>query len=282
MMKGADPRTSRRTTAARLATALLVVAFLIAGPAGPAAAGEELVHPRSGVTITVLAEVPQSAPALLLLFEGGPGVLSPGYQGFAHRVFKLLAQQGIGAALVDAPARSNGYRGGLDPLFRESRTHIRDIDVVVAHLKREYGLPVWVLGVSNGTRSAAAYALKRSGRIAGMVLVSSSTTPPNGTPIEELPPLKAVDVPLLAIAHRNDECQGSPPSGAARIAEAATASPSAVAMFFTGGLNTGPMPCGVHTHHLFYGIEDQVAAAISWFIKTRSRRDLRLTTNQAQ
>lgn len=280
-MKGASPRTCRRTTAPPLA-ALLVVAFLIAGPAGPAAAGEELIRPRPGVTITVLANVPESAPALVLLFEGGQGVLTPGYQGFAHRIFKPLAKQGIGAVLVDAPTRSNGYRGGLDPIFRESRTHMRDIDVVVAHLRREYGLPVWILGVSNGTRSAAAYALKRSDRIAGLVLVSSSTTPPNGTPIEELPQLKTVDVPLLAIAHRHDECQGSPPGGAARIAAAATASPSAAAMFFTGGLNTGPAPCGVHTHHVLYGVEDEVAAAISWFITAHARRDLRLTNNRAE
>jgi len=156
--------------------------------------------------------------------------------------------------------------------------HVTDIDAIIAVLKQSFDLPVWILGVSNGTRSAASYAMRRSERIAGVVLVSSSISPPSGTPIQQLPQIAAITVPLLALAHRDDACRGSPPAGAAQIANAATASPHAAAMIFSGGLNTGPMPCGVETHHQLYGVEDQAVDAISWFIDTHTPADLRLST----
>ena len=79
--------------------------------------------------------------------------------------------------------------------------------------------------------------------------------------------------PVLAIAHEDDGCQGSPPSGATEIAKAAVASPQAVAMFFSGGLNTGRAPCGTETHHTLFGIEDQVVSAIAGFITAQSASD---------
>lgn len=265
-----------------VAAALLLVLLLAALRAAPALARDDIIPTRPGVTVDIQVEVPQGAPALLLLFEGAQGRLSPGYQGFAHKVFELFPRHGIGAALIGTPSRDVGFRGGLDPRFRESPAHIDDIDAVVKSLKRDYHLPVWILGVSNGTRSAAAYAMQRSKRISGVVLVSSSTAPPYGRPIHDLPGINAIGVPLLALAHRDDACQGSPPSGAAKIAEAATASPYAVAMIFSGGLDSGPMPCGVETHHTFFGLEEQVTSAIAWVIAAQAAGDPRLSTVEAK
>ena len=256
---------------AAVAAVLLTLSLALCRPC-PAGAREQEIHTRAATTVRILAEVPADARAVLLLFEGAQGLLQRGYQGFAHRVFDRFPPHGIGAVLMDAPADKSGFRGGLDPRFRESARHIADIDGVVAALKRDYGLPVWILGVSNGTRSAASYAMHRSKDIGGVVLVSSSTTPPNGTPIGELPGIARITVPLLAVAHRDDACLGSPPSGAAQIANAATASPHAAAMFFTGGENDGPLPCGTGTHHQLHGNEDDVVDAVVWFIDAYTAR----------
>jgi len=268
-VKGIPTARAPRAGKLPLAAAAVLLSLCLGlppSPAGAADASERTFHTRPGITVRTLAAVPADARAVLLLFEGAQGLLAPGYQGFAHRVFARFAAHGIGAVLIDAPADGSGFRGGLD------------LDIIVAALKRDTGLPVWVLGVSNGTRSAARYAMQRSDRIAGVVLVSSSTNPPFGTPLGELPGIADVAVPLLAIAHRDDACRGSPPAGATAIAAAAANAPHAAAMLFTGGLNDGPLPCGVETHHQLYGLEDDVAAAIAWFITAHTPEAVRLTT----
>jgi pimeloyl-ACP methyl ester carboxylesterase len=160
--------------------------------------------------------------------------------------------------------------GGMHPRFRASADHIADLDAVVAAVRAQTGLPVWVAGVSLGSRSAASYAYQRAGSIAGVILLSSSTNPPRGIPVDAFP-LHRITVPLLAIAHRDDRCPGTPPAGAQRIVAAATASPNAVMRTFTGGRNAGANACGVQTHHTFYGIEDAVVSAIVEFIASNTR-----------
>ena len=208
-------------------------------------------------------------------------MLLPGSKGFAHKAYPIFLRQGLGAALIDAPTGRDGFRGGLDPSFRESAAHMSDIDAVIRVLKRRYRLPIWILGTSNGTRSAAAYAMHRSKAIAGVVLTSSSVDLPFGQPIHKLPRITAISVPLLAIAHVGDQCVGTPPEGAVEIARAATGSPAAKALLFTGGLNSGPAPCGVETHHAFYGIEEEVVSAVVSFITRPTPGEAQLSTAQS-
>jgi len=259
-----SPERTRRLVLSTLLAAAIISLLLTLS--GPALARVETIETRPGAVISFLAQAPEGASALVLLFEGGPGKLQPGSKGFAHKAYPIFLRHGIGAALIDAPADRDGFKAGLDPAFRESSAHMADIDAVIGALKQRYGLPVWILGTSNGTRSAAAYAMRHSAAIAGVVLVSSSTAPPFGEPLHSLPQMGAISVPLLAIAHVGDSCVGSPPAGAAEIVKAATGSPVAVAMLFAGGTDTGLAPCGVETHHSFHENEAEVVAAIVAFI----------------
>jgi hypothetical protein len=263
---------------------LIGAAVLLAGllSAVPAYARTHSIETRPGLTIDVLTDVPEGASVLVLLFEGGHGLLLPGSKGFAHKAYPILLRQGVAAALMDAPRDRDGFRGGLDPGFRESSTHLSDIDAVVTALKFYYGLPVWVLGTSNGTRSAAAYALQYGNALAGVILASSSTDPPFGDPIQILAGIEAVSVPLLTIAHLGVRCVGSPPGGAALIANAATGSSAAVAMLFTGGLDTGIAACGAESHHAFYGIEVDVVSTVVDFVIRHTTRQGHLETAQPE
>jgi pimeloyl-ACP methyl ester carboxylesterase len=258
----------------------LTVLLATLSAAAPAEARDRTIPTRPGITVDVRVEVPLGAPALILLFEGGGGILAPGSMGFAHRAHRHFLRNGIGSALVGAPIDASGLNGGMSPWFRESPSHFSDIDSVIDALRRTYDLPIWILGVSNGSRSAAAYAMRHGKRIDGVVLVSSSTRPPSGDPIHAQPEITDVSVPLLAIAHKDDACMGSPPGDAARIAQAAVASPQAAALLFSGGLNSGPEPCGNETHHTLFGIEDQVVAAIAGFIVANPPGDGRQTLHQ--
>lgn len=253
-----------RIDLSQMARLLIALAFALA-LAGPAQASRETIATRPGVTVKVDLQVPDGAVALVLLFEGGGGRIRSSAKGFAQLAQAVFPRKGIASALLDAPSDQRNFMGGMHPKFRMSAEHVADIDAVVAALQAQTGLPVWILGVSLGSRSVARYAVQRSDRIAGVVLLSSSTNNPRGKPIDAFS-LHNVTVPLLAVAHRDDSCRGTPPEGAQRIVSAATASPDATARFFTGGRNRGRQACGIETHHTFFGIEDQVVSAIARYI----------------
>jgi pimeloyl-ACP methyl ester carboxylesterase len=250
---------------------LLLIAVLAQLAIAPAVlAASRFLATRPGVTVRVQVLVPDGATAMVVLLEGGGGRVRDPSQGFAHLAHRRFARAGVAAALVDAPSDQRSFMGGMHPRFRASADHIVDLDAVVAALRVQTGLPVWIAGVSLGSRSAASYAYQRADRIAGVVLLSSSTNPPRGIGVDAFP-LHRITVPLLAVAHRDDRCPGTPPAGAQRIVAAATASPNAVVRTFTGGRNAGVNACGVETHHTYYGIEDAVVSAIAEFIASNTR-----------
>ncbi len=248
-----------------LAAALLT---LLAGCA--AQTGVVSLETRPGVTVDVTLDGPESATALLLFFEGGTGKLNISSRGFGAVSKTLFVENELKFALIDAPSDRAKFGGGMNPRFRGSRDHLADIDAVLAMLKKENPIPVWLVGISMGTRSVAHYAVKRHENIDGVVLMSSHTKPPRGRSIAEFG-LERITVPLLVIAHRNDGCGRTPPVGAQKIADAATSSPNATAIYFTGGMNEGQYPCKPRTHHTFYGIEREVVLAISEFVRRNSK-----------
>lgn len=244
---------------------------LAAGPVAEAAESEVLsLAPRPGVTVDLHLSEPDRASAIVLLLEGGPGKGDPSGTGFMSVSRALFAKHGLMVALMDAPSDQTDFRGGMHPRFRASPEHMADIDAALAALKAHRGLPVWVVGISLGTRSAAHYAVQRQRNIAGVVLLSSSTRPRAGPSVAEFG-LDELRVPLLAVAHRDDGCAGTPPDGAQRIVDAATAAPNAKVQYFAGGREASRNPCVPRSHHTFYGIEEEVVAAIATFIKDNTR-----------
>ncbi len=254
--------------AARLAWAVLCLALLQAAAMG--ARAERLsLETRPGATVVVDLELPAEATALVLLFEGGGGRIKASSNGFASLAHRRLAGFGMASALIDAPSDKRQFMGGMHPNFRQSDAHLRDINAVVAALRARSDLPLWVLGISLGSRSAAWYAVNRPERIDGVILMSSSTDNSKGEPVDRFP-LHRIPVPLLAVAHEADGCPGTPPQGATRIVAAASGSRAAEVRTFSGGRNAGRRACGVRTYHTFYGIEDEVLAAVADFIKSHT------------
>ncbi len=229
---------------------------------------------RTGASVDFLFVEPKSAFAAVVLFEGGggtPDLRSPGGRGFMNSSRGLFAENGLAFSLVDAPSDQTVFHGGMHPRFRISEAHAEDIAAVVAWMKKKTKLPVWVAGISLGTYSAASYAARGNRDIAGVVLLSSSTRPPvGGRGILDLK-LDRIRAPLLAIAHRDDACPGTPPAGAIEISRAAASSPNARAKFFTGGEDTGRRPCTPETPHTFFRIEEKVISAIAKFIRANKK-----------
>jgi pimeloyl-ACP methyl ester carboxylesterase len=256
--------------AAGLQGSVLILGLLLLTAAAGARAEGLSIATRPGVTVAVDLRLPEGATALVLLFEGGGGKLGTDFQGFAHLAHGRLDGKGIASALVDAPSDQRDFRGGMHPAFRTSQEHLQDIDAVVTALRARTSLPLWLLGISQGSRTAAWYAASRPDAIEGVVLLSSLTDDPRSLQVTSFP-LHNIRAPLLALAHDDDSCPGTPPAGAQRIVAAATASLGVEVKRFTGGKSVGSRPCGTRTHHTFFGIEDTVIATIATYIAAHTR-----------
>lgn len=236
---------------------------------------EELVtlETRPGVSQNFLLVKPDNPVASVILFAGGNGVLDVRHQAgqtqfgsmgnnFLVRSREYFAKQGLVVAVVDAPSdRKNGMYG-----FRNSAEHVTDIASVIAYLKKGFGLPVWLIGTSRGTESAAYVASHSSGEIGGLVLTSSMTEKNNKGEAVTHMALDRIRVPTLIVAHESDACRFTPPEGAKEIAQRLVNSPQVAVKYFSGGYEPKSQPCQALSAHGFFGIESKVLAAITDFI----------------
>lgn len=224
------------------------------------------IETRPGGSFRVELYPTDNAKATILMFEGSGGNFKPGGKGFVSGQYDEFASFGIAVAVMTPPDDNKSFQGGMPPSFRESRSHTKDIGTAVQELKKRFKAPVWLLGISMGSKSLATFLAHRSNMIDGAVFISSSTRPPGGFKSVTDYEFSNVRAPVLAVAHEDDGCKGTPPEGADEIVQLMTQSSAAKTLKFSGGTNTGRSPCRTNTHHTFAGIEHEVVSAIAGFI----------------
>jgi hypothetical protein len=208
--------------------------------------------------------------------EGGSGSsrIINSARGFLSMTREDFADKGFFVALPVAPSDQTEFRGGMHPNYRISDSHLKDIGSLVAWIKKKTNLPVWIVGVSLGTISAAYYAVNGKPQVDGVVL-NSSFTLKNRFTEDDVPvishALDKITVPLLAVGHEDDECPDTPAVGAKEIVAAAISSPNAKVLIISGGSDQGEHPCHPGTPHTFNGVEDEVVSAITGFIKSNMK-----------
>lgn len=215
--------------------------------------------------------------AAVILFPGGDGYikLSGGSLGRKKKSFlvhnrKDFADRGLVVALADAP---NGMKE-LDRPYRMSKKHGQDIKAIGEYLKKQADVPVWIVGHSRGTFSAANGAIRAKGLIRGLILASPVTisldsysifkTHPNG--ILDMA-LNEVAVPTLVISNKQDACKVSPAANADRLAMAFAGAPMKAVKVFDGKRETAKKPCSYSSQHQFAKSGGRLADAIASFIK---------------
>lgn len=258
----------------------LFLSFLF--PAGAAVAAEaslvRLKTPRGATQAFILIK-PEKPRAAVVLFAGGHGGLGLrsatsmtwGAGNFLVRSRDLFAAEGLMVAVADAPS---DHAGGMNAIFRMSGEHHGDIAAIVAHLKKTVDVPVWLVGTSMGTFSAARGAINGQG-VAGLVLTSTITRAKPDWKIKTSHPagvgsmaLNQVTVPTFVLSHRNDGCDITPASDGASLKARLTKSPRVEIRLLEGGLPPKSAPCEAMSQHGFLGIEKSAVAAIATFIKT--------------
>lgn len=257
---------------------LLVVALWFATPLSLAQTAHVLeVTARPGVKVRMLVETPAGEPkATLVLMMGGNGQLGIYPNGslqrdghFLARVRSQLTAQGHVIALVDTPSDRRELAGD----FRDSAEHAADLGAVIAHLRKAYARPVWVVGHSRGTHSAVTAALRLTGEaapdgivLAAAILDSSRFGASTSKPLQESA-LESLRVPVLVLHHTQDACTVSP---AAKLPELKAKLPAASSRIITydGGTSRGAL-CDVQAFHSFSGIENQVVDDLAAFVAGR-------------
>ena len=238
---------------------------------------DELItlNTRDGVQQKFILIKPDKPVANVILFAGGKGALdlqgsnsmSWGENNFLVRSRDLFANQNFVVAVVDAPSDRHDMQGMLGG-FRDSEEHVVDIDSVISYLKEENKLPVWLVGTSRGTESAAKLAIFSKQDPHGLVLTSSMVGENGyGEAVTEMN-LEAITIPTLIISHLKDGCRHTPHEGAGVIKGLLENSKKVEVKKFDGGYEISSNPCNAKTYHGFLDIEEEVVNTISKFIKS--------------
>lgn len=230
------------------------------------------LNSRPEVTQQILIEQPNNPKANLILFAGGKGKikLSSGKyksnNNFLIRSQQLFIDSGYITVLIDSPSDKQGKTGMLKD-FRNSQEHLQDMKAVVEYIRALNDKPIWLIGTSRGTESAAYIAIHLNDKIDGVVLTSSiSKTNNKGTSVTDLA-LNKLTVPVLAIHHQDDGCKATKPKVISAIKHKAYNSSRVETRLFSGGDEPiSNNPCQARTYHGYLGIEKKVVESITRFI----------------
>src|SRR5215813_5817400 len=157
------------SVAMKLANLSLLVFALATSALGQIAQRVVDIPTRPGVTQRMLVLLPPDPKAAVILFAGGHGGLHIfpngsfgwGEGNFLVRSRQLFADKGLLVAVVDAPSDrlSSPFLAG----FRQRPEHAADTKAVIAWAREAAKGPVWLVGTSRGTQSAAYAATELDG-----------------------------------------------------------------------------------------------------------------------
>ena len=249
----------------------LVAALLALWAASAQAEDLVTLQTRPGVAQPFYVTRPSGPPlASLLLFTGGDGRLNPYRQpadlqhgNFLVRSRDLFVQHGFLVAVIDVPSDQTGGLGA----FRLRPEHATDIAAVVGWLRAADPAPIWLVGTSRGTISAALGAATAPG-LHGLVLTSSVT---RGAARADPTSIFNVDLSRIAIStlvvnHRDDGCFVAVPADAPQLLDALSHVPTKQALLYDGGAPARTNPCEALSAHGYFGIEPQVVNGIADWI----------------
>ena len=261
-----------------------LLVFLLAGSVALAEAQEIVtLQTRPGVTqsffIASMGARKPEAAALLLIGGGGNinlrtegGQIKFGQGNFLPRSRGEFIRNAILPVILDNPSDQQAGQGMSDR-FRESPAHAADMRVVAGEIKKRHpGLPVFVVGTSRSTISAAYLAVALDGEIAGAVLTSSYFY---GGARAMMPMLAGFDwskvrMPLLLAHHVDDACQWTPYRDAKRLGARFPL------ISVEGGKTPESGPCDPSAQHGFFGREAETVDAIAaWMLKRPFQKEIR-------
>ena len=264
----------------RIIRAVTVSAVTLLAASNAAHAKETIVTIPipSGASEAFILDIPAKPIAAVILFPGGNGEfdieqepsgdVSTLNNNFLIRTRQMFVAADIATLVLDVP--SDRPRG-INEKFRKSAAHAQDIAAAIAWLNERVKAPIWLVGTSMGSISAAAAAISLGSAIHGVVLTSSVSAVGRSSPgagVSTLD-LEAVSVPALVMDDTMDACPISPPGNAAVIARRMIKSPRTEVKLIDGGATPMSGPCEALSYHGYYGADTQAVNVIVSFIKAQ-------------
>jgi pimeloyl-ACP methyl ester carboxylesterase len=247
---------------------LLALLLLMASVAAVAADHLVTIDTRPGVRLGYYVMPRPGATATVVLLTGGSGGLGmkdgvPTSGNFLVRTRDDFAAAGFNVALAGKPSD----RGDLDAGFRASSAHVADLRILVEKLRKDFGKPVWLVGTSLGTVSAAAAAIELDpSALAGIVLTSTLT---NARRFRSVPDLSLGDirVPVLVMHHKRDACPSCVADETDRVMSGLKRAPVKKLVLVDGGGGARGDPCEPMHYHGYIGMEKEAVAIITGWIR---------------
>jgi hypothetical protein len=235
------------------------------------------VPSRPGVTQSffVAGMGSHQAEAVALLYVGGAGFIRLrmedgrpkfGASNFLPRSRGEFIRDGVLPVVMDAPS---DQPGGLSDHYRTSEQQAVDARAVLAELNKRFPRrPVFLVGTSRGTISAAFLGRALGNEVAGVVLTSTLFTSQRGGSLSGFD-YASIKAPLLFVHHREDGCEQTPYSEAHRL------SARYPLVSVKGGKAPESGPCDPFAPHGFWGKEPQTVDAIAgWMLKKPYPREI--------
>src|SRR5262245_36728857 len=240
---------------------------------------------RPGVTQSFfITNLGDQRKAVAVLFPGSGGLIRLrqeqgqikfGQNNFLVRSRSVFVKRGVVAAILDAPS-DNQTGWGMGDDFRLGADHFTDASAVVADLaQRVPGLPLFLIGTSRSTISAAALGARFSSGLSGVVLTSTMFRAAGARSSEPGPGLSRFDfttikVPVLFVHHAGDQCELTPYSDATRLAEKYPL----ISVF--GGRAPESGPCDNFSAHGYFGKESEtVEQIVNWMLNKPFLKEVR-------
>ncbi len=237
----------------------------------PSAVLEEITYTEAMVTLSTRPGVQQrilmiqpegKSQGILILFPGGDGAghfreTARGFHlsnNFLVRSSHLFAREGFTAAILDVPS---DRASGMSDDFRTSPEHLREMRAIVRILAETYRQPVYFVGTSRGTLSAAYVATALEDATVRAVVLTGAYEQIGSLPLER------IRYPVLFVHHRDDGCRITPYAGARSLFQRVTASRKKDFVTVIGSDPPVSKPCEALSYHGFLGKENEVAKAIT-------------------
>ena len=255
------------------------IAALLLAPKLAAGQWQEIVTLPTRTNVTqsyFLTSKPNHLQAVALLFAGAGGDIQlrrendkPKFSGgnFLMRSHREFIARGVLAAIIDAPSDQKGGLGMSDE-YRLGEQHFTDLSAVVVDLKKKLpGLPLFLVGTSRGTISAAALGVRLGAQVDGIVLTATmfrqtgrrSQNPGQGLSKFDFATIKR---PLLLVHHVDDQCDVTPYGDAANLSEKYPL----ISVVGRSWPQSGP--CDAYSQHGFIGREaETVEQIVNWMLK---------------
>ena len=223
----------------------------------------------SAPSMTMYWQSPNSK-VVLLVIPGGSGLvgITPEKNDLKQPFFnnlKILTNKNLTTGQVDLVVLDSPRvltPNGADLSGRDTKEHMIRIESALKYYKNKTGLPVWIIGQSNGGASLANFTRylrdkNQENLIAGAI---ASTTRPESNFASSL------NIPLMFITHRFDGCRNLEQIHAMYKRAASSNSAKTQWVLIEGGEEeVGKDPCR-SGFHMFYKAGDEYAKAIDDFI----------------